>query len=223
MTLVHSPAPHPTYRLIPSQFPPIGVFDTVATAADLEAVLNLVGWTSDRLIQHRINRLPRSEWVYGRPNSSIIMASFLHIAPGGMRFNGPDLGAWYAAASERTGIAEVAHHLRREVVATGKPSLTRRYRTYVARLAGDYLDIRGQQSTRADVYDPQSYAASQTLGEQVRSSGGNGIIYDSLRHQGGVCVVVHRPSNIKDVTQAKHLDLHVEAAVPTITVTVLTA
>ena len=103
-------APSPAYRFIPSQFPPIGLFDTVATAADLSAVMELVSWTNDRLVADRIDRLPQSEWVYGVPNSSIVMAAFLHVAPGGMRFNGPELGAWYAADDVRTAAAEVGHH-----------------------------------------------------------------------------------------------------------------
>jgi hypothetical protein len=76
-------APRPAHRLIPSQFPPIGVFDTVATTADLVAVMELVGWTNDRLVADRIDRLPQSEWVHGVPNASIVMAAFLHVAPGG--------------------------------------------------------------------------------------------------------------------------------------------
>ena len=58
-------APVPRYRLIPSCFPPIGLFDTVATAADLNEVMELVGWTNDRLVVHRIARLPEHEWIYG--------------------------------------------------------------------------------------------------------------------------------------------------------------
>jgi len=54
--------------------------------------MELVGWTNDRLVAHRIARLPQHEWVYGRPNASIVMAAFLHVAPGGMRLNNGDLG-----------------------------------------------------------------------------------------------------------------------------------
>ena len=111
MTDALAPSPRPAHRLIPSKFPPIGLFDTVATAADLSAVMELVGWTNDRLVAERIDRLPRGEWLYGTPNSSIVMAAFLHAAPGGMRFNGPELGAWYAADDIRTAAAEVGHHL----------------------------------------------------------------------------------------------------------------
>ncbi|MBB3354322.1 hypothetical protein FHT70_004274 [Rhizobium sp. BK049] len=205
-------APHPSYRLIPSQFPPIGLFDTVARAADLEAVMELVGWTNDRLVADRIRRLPENEWVYGTPNASIVMAAFLHVAPGGMRFNGPDLGAWYAADNLKTAAAEVGHHLRREAVARGVATMARTYRSYTATLVGDYLDVRGEQTLRPDIYDGTSYAASQVLGEEVRSSGGAGILYDSVRLRGGVNVAAHRPRNIRDVVQADHFEITVFAA-----------
>ncbi|MFL5016904.1 MAG: RES family NAD+ phosphorylase [Rhizobium sp.] len=204
-------APRPSYRLIPSQFPPIGLFETVTRAADLEAVMELVGWTNDRLVADRIQRLPEDQWVYGIANASIVMAAFLHVAPGGMRFNGPDLGAWYAADDLRTAAAEVGHHLRREAYARSVATMARTYRSYSATLFGDYLDIRGEERLRPDVYDGTSYAASQVLGEEVRSSGGAGILYDSVRLKGGVAIVAHRPRNIQGVVQADHFEITVSA------------
>nr|WP_206117144.1 RES family NAD+ phosphorylase [Rhizobium laguerreae] len=197
--------------MIPSQFPPIGLFETVTRAADLQAVMELVGWTNDRLVADRIQRLPEDQWVYGVANASIVMAAFLHVAPGGMRFNGPDLGAWYAADDLRTAAAEVGHHLRREAVARGVVTMARTYRSYAATLFGDYLDIRGEQTLRPDVYDGTSYAASQVLGEEVRSSGGAGILYDSVRLRSGVAIVAHRPRNIQGVVQADHFEITVSA------------
>ncbi|TBY68138.1 RES domain-containing protein [Rhizobium leguminosarum bv. viciae] len=204
-------APRPSYRLIPSQFPPIGLFETVTRAADLQAVMELVGWTNDRLVADRIQRLPEDQWVYGVANASIVMAAFLHVAPGGMRFNGPDLGAWYAADDLRTAAAEVGHHLRREAVARGVATMVRTYRSYSAALIGDYLDIRGEQTLRPDVYDGTSYAASQVLGEEVRSSGGAGILYDSVRLRSGVAIVAHRPRNIRGVVQVDHFEITISA------------
>ncbi|NEI02117.1 RES domain-containing protein [Rhizobium leguminosarum] len=204
-------APRPSYRLIPSQFPPIGLFETVTRAADLQAVMELVGWTNDRLVADRIQRLPEDQWVYGVANASIVMAAFLHVAPGGMRFNGPNLGAWYAADDLRTAAAEVGHHLRREAVARGVTTMARTYRSYAANLIGDYLDIRGEETLRPDVYDGTSYAASQVLGEEVRSTGGAGILYDSVRLRSGVAIVAHRPRNIQGVVQADHFEITVSA------------
>jgi hypothetical protein len=207
-----APSPRPVHRLIPSQFPPIGLFDTVATAADLLAVMDLVGWTNDRLVADRIDRLPQNEWIYGVQNASIVMAAFLHVAPGGMRFNGPDLGAWYAADDIRTAAAEVGHHLRREAVARSVATMTRTYRAYTATLLGDYLDIRGQRAKHPDVYASDRYDASQKFGEEVRASGGAGILYDSLRRQTGINVVAHRPRNTADIVQADHFEISVSAA-----------
>lgn len=211
MTHVRASSPRPVYRLIPSQFPPIALFDTVTIAADLPSVLELVGWTNDRLVVERLNRLSENEWVFGIPNSSIVMAVFLHGAPGGTRFNGPDLGAWYASSDIRTGAAEVAHHLRREAVDRGRATMSRKYRTYTATLLGQYLDIRGQQTIRRDIYASDSYVASQKLGEQIRSSGGDGILYDSLRRQNGVNIVAHRPRNITEIVQATHFEITISA------------
>jgi hypothetical protein len=207
-----APSPRPAYRLIPSRFPPIGLFDTVATAADLSAVMELVGWTSDRLVADRINRLPQDEWVYGVPNASIVMAAFLHVVPGGMRFNGSDLGAWYAAGDIRTAAIEVGHHLRREAVARSVATMTRVYRTYIATLLGEYLDIRGRQATHPDLYASESYDASQKLGEEIRASGGAGLLYDSLRRRTGNNVLAHRPRNITDIVQTDHFEIAVSAA-----------
>lgn len=210
-------APNPSHRLIPSQFPPIGLFDTVARAADLDAVMDLAGWTNDRLVSERLARLPRTEWVFGRPNSSIVMAAFLHAPPGGARFSGPHLGAWYAADRLEVAIAEVAHHLRREAFARRKPAASRRFRAYRARLLGDYRDVRGFDD--AGLYATDSYGASQLFGEQMRASGVAGIVYDSLRHAEGVAICAYRPSLVIDVVQAEHLDIAVETAGPTISVT----
>jgi RES domain-containing protein len=206
---MRKPAPYPTFRLIPSKYPPIGLFDSVARAADLEPVMELAGWTNDRLVSERIDRLPQAEWVYGRPNASIVMAAFLHAAPGGGRFNGPDLGAWYASAELVTAVAEVGHHLRREAVARSVAEMSRTFRSYTARIAGAYADIRG---TRPEVHAPDDYTAGQALGEEERRSGSDGFLYDSVRRAGGSNVVAYRPSKVLEVTQAEHFEISVSAA-----------
>jgi hypothetical protein len=205
-------APQPTFRLIPSRFPPVGLFDTVATAADLAAVMELVGWTNDRLVAERVDRLPRHEWVYGRPNASIVMAAFLHVAPTGMRFNTSELGAWYAAAELKTAAAEVGHHLRREAVARGVADLKRTYRAYSARLEGECVDLRGARLEKPELYESSSYAASQQFGESVRASDRDGIVYESVRLRGGTNAVAYRPTKVQDVVQTDHFEIFVQAA-----------
>lgn len=200
--------PHPTWRLIPSRFPPVNAFEHVASADDLAAVMELEGWTNDRLVAERLARLPRAQWLFGTPNASVVMAAFLHAAPAGGRFNGPELGAWYCAAALATAVAEVAHHLRREALARGLPEMRRLFRGYTARLLGeDYLDLRG--AARPDLYAPSSYAAAQPFGEAARAEGRAGILYDSLRHTGGHNAAVLWPRLVTEVTQDAHYDVFV--------------
>lgn len=198
-----SRAPERTYRLIPSRFPPINALETVTNPSDLEPVLELEGWTNDRLVASRLRRLPESEWVYGRANASVVMAAFLHGAPQGSRFAGPELGAWYAASSPETSILEVANGIRREIALSALQQKTEELREYTARLDGTFVDICG---TRPDLHDPDpaSYPASQGFGQWVRSGPHDGIAYDSVRHAGGVNWVSYRPSRIRDVLQARH-------------------
>ncbi|MGH7015356.1 MAG: RES family NAD+ phosphorylase [Stellaceae bacterium] len=212
MTDVFTPAPRPSHRLIPSRFPPIGLFDTVATAADLAAVMELVGWTNDRLVTERIARLPQEEWVYGIPNSSIVMAAFLHVSPMGMRFNSPELGAWYAAGDISAAITEVGHHLRRETVARAAETTRRTYRAYTTTLLGKYLNITGRQAEHTDIYAPDRYDASQPFGENIRATNGTGILYSSLRRRGGIGIVAYRPRNITDILQTDHYEIAVSTA-----------
>lgn len=79
-------------------------------------------------------------------------------------------------------------------------------RTYAATLLGDYLDIRGQQATYPDVYASDRYDGSQKFGEDVRASGGVGILYTSLRRQTGINVVAFRTHNITDIVQDEHFE-----------------
>lgn len=198
-----SHAPERTHRLIPSRFPPIAAFETVTSAGDLEPVLELEGWTNDRLVAPRLRRLPKSEWVYGRANASIIMAAFLHGAPQGTRFAGPDLGAWYASSALETSVMEVVGGIRREIALSALEQKTEELREYTARLEGSFVDIRGM---RPDLHDPDpaTYPASQVFGRSVRAGPYDGIAYDSVRHPGGVNWVSYRPSRVQDVIQARH-------------------
>ncbi|MFD3189066.1 RES family NAD+ phosphorylase [Sedimentitalea sp. HM32M-2] len=194
-------APPRTHRAIPSRFPPVAAFDTVTSPDDLAAVMELEGWTNDRLVAHRLRRLPPRDWVFGRPNSSVVMAAFLHGSPAGARFSGRDLGAWYCAATAETALIEVLNGLRREVTLSGLTEMTAEYRGYLGRLSGWFVDIRG----RADaLHNPDSYAAGQVFGEQVRASAQAGISYDSVRDPGGWNLVCYRPPQIRAVTQGAH-------------------
>lgn len=192
-----------THRLIPSRFPPVNAFETVTRPDDLEPVMELEGWTNDRLVAARLKRLPRDEWVYGRANASVVMAAFLHGAPQGTRFAGAALGAWYASEALTTAAVEVANGIRREVVLSALQQKTEEMREYTAQLTGDFVDIRGAHPELHDP-NPATYPAAQRFGQTVRAGPHAGIVYDSVRHAGGTNWVAYRPTGVQDVLQGRH-------------------
>lgn len=131
------------------------------------------------------------------------MAAFLHGAPQGSRFADADLGAWYAASTLETSVLEVVNGIRREISLSALEQKTEELREYTARLQGDFVDIRGG---RPDLHvpDPSTYPAAQIFGRSVRAGPHDGIVYDSVRHQGGVNWVSYRPTKMLDVLLARH-------------------
>ncbi len=203
------PAPAGTTRLIPSRFPPIPAFDAVASHDDLAAVMDLEGWTNDRLVAPRMVRLPRTEWVYGRPNASVVMAAFLHGSPGGLRFSDESLGAWYGSTHLNTALLEVANGLRKEIALSALTQKSESYRQYKSDLAGEYVDIFGAHPEYHDP-DDASYPVAQAFGRRVREEDTRaGIRYESVRHPGHENWVCFHPSLVLNVIQADHFKIEV--------------
>jgi hypothetical protein len=196
-----------TSRLISSRYPSVGLFDEVSSAADLEAVLELEAWTNDRLSTQLgiLNTIPRAEWVLG-PMATVVMAAFCHPPAGGGRFSGPERGAWYAGRRLDTALAESVHRRTAELEEVGHFDTRMQMRLYQADFAGEFHDLRGLRTRHPEVYDPDSYAASQRLARRLFDEGSNGILYDSVRHAGGECIVCFRSPLVRKVRVAAHYE-----------------
>ncbi len=202
-------APAGTTRLIPSRFPPIPAFDAVTAADDMAVVMDLEDWTNDRLVAPRLARLPRAEWVYGRPNASVIMAAFLHGSPGGLRFSDASLGAWYGSTHLTTALLEVANGLRKEIALSALTQKSEIYRQYKSDLVAKYVDIFGAHPEYHDP-DDASYPVAQAFGRRVQDENTRaGIRYESVRHPGHENWVCFRPSLVRSVMQADHFKIEV--------------
>ncbi len=194
-------------RLIPSRFPTVGVFDRIAEAADLEALLELEAWTNDRVSTELgiLHVVPREEWLVGRPNASVVMAAFCHPRPGGARFSGADRGAWYAARTLETALAESIYHRTREIAEVGALETRMHMRLYHADFRAAFHDIRLRRREYAPLYDPESYVESQRFGIRLLQQDSNGVVYRSVRHD-GECVACFRPRLVLNVRVAAHYE-----------------
>jgi hypothetical protein len=192
----------PAFRVISSRFPPIHLFERVASAEDWDALYYLESLTNSRL--RDVELVPHGERAFGA-GASVIMAPFTHLNPDGSRFADDTFGAFYAAARLATSIAETRYHRELFLRATHERPTEVDMRSYLCDVAANFHDIRGEQDRMPDIYDPDSYAASQKLARALKAGGSNGVVYDSVRHAGGHCLAIYRPRLIQNLRQGAHL------------------
>jgi hypothetical protein len=196
----------PCYRIIPSRFPPINLFERVTDPADLETVLDIESMTNDRL-RNEVGslNLVRPEDRISGPGTSPIMAAFTHLPPYGSRFTDGSFGVFYAGRTLETAIAETKYHREAFLRATSEPRIELDMRVYAVDLDAVLHDIRGMRDIMLGIYDPSSYTASQALAIEIRNSGSSGFAYDSVRKPGGECVAIFKPRVLSNCRQERHL------------------
>jgi hypothetical protein len=193
------------YRIVSSRFPPVSLFDRITEPGDLEAVIAVEAMTNDRLRQEvgDISLVPVEDRVVG-PGSTPIMAAFTHLNPEGGRFTDSTYNAFYGGLTIDTAIAETKYHREWFLAATEESRpIDIDMRVYLARLDGELHDVR--EGAPAVIYDRSSYSVSQVLGRCLRSQESNGIIFNSVRDEGGTCVAVFRPRLLSGCRQERHL------------------
>src|SRR5574339_1100357 len=145
----------PCHRIVASRLPTIHLFERVADPADWEALYQLESMTNPRIRNEvgELSLVPVADRVSG-PNASVIMAPFTHLSPQGTRFTDGHFGAYYAAESIETAIAETRFHRENFLRATSQPTMELEMRCYLADVACELHDLRGGRSTMSAVYDP---------------------------------------------------------------------
>lgn len=196
----------PCWRIIPSRFPPIQLFERITDPSDLEAIFELDSITNPRLHEEvgNLDLVVVEERVSG-PGTSVIMAAFTHLNPSGGRFSGRHNSVFYGAKTLSTAISESRYHRERFMQNTGQPATQLDMRVYSIDLTGKLHDLRGKKDELPLIYDKDDYAASQQLASTLRKSKSNGLVYDSVREQNGECAAVFRPSLLSNARQERHL------------------
>ena len=88
----------PCFRLIPSRYPTVGLYDAIADPADLDVVFAIEALTNPRIRDEigQLQLVPPDERVSG-PGATPVMAAFTHLNPDGSRFSDGSYGVYYAA------------------------------------------------------------------------------------------------------------------------------
>jgi RES domain-containing protein len=184
---------------------------------DLTSLLELEGATNERLLGEAglLSGITVRELVFGLSYSHIVNAAFTHAKTFGSRFNGPERGAWYAGFSLETAGIEVAFHKSEELREINwQDKETFLYADFLADFRGEFHDIR-EDFRFAKCLNPMSYAASQKLAEELLDKGSAGVIYPSVRHSGGTCIVCFRPALVNNVRKGGQVSVEFENALAT--------
>ena len=206
-----------THRLIPARYTDRdeSVLGRLTDDPDeLNALFELEGATNDRLVGEAglLPGITVRELVFGLSYSHIVNAAFTHANPFGSRFNGPERGAWYAAFARKASELEMAYHKSRELQEVHwQEKETFSYVDFLADFRGAFHDIRGDARFRSCL-DASSYKASQRLAGELLERGSAGVVYPSVRHEGGTCIVCFRPALVNNVRKGSSISITFENA-----------
>ena len=199
------------YRIIPTQYPPIHLFEDVADADDWDVLAELEMRVNPRLRAQvgDIHLVPRERRVFG-PGASVVMAPFCHVNPHGSRFSDGSYGVYYGASRLDTAIAEVAYHAGLFFARTHEPAAREDYRVLKGAIDARLHDLRGDGW--AHTRDPDDYRPPRALGRALRDAGSDGVAFMSVRHAGGHCIGAFWPDVVALPDQNKHIAFHWDGA-----------
>jgi RES domain len=194
-----------THRLLPAKYSPN--YDSVLTAIaddeDLAQVFDLDNATNARLLaeQNRSPGISTRELVFHVPYYHVINAAFTHANPLGARFSSPQRGAWYAGFELATSKAEVLFHKSVEFAEIDwREREEVEYDDYLADFTAPFHDLRNlEQPETENILSPLTYVYSQRLAAELLEQGSLGVIYPSVRREGGICVACFQPSVVANV------------------------
>jgi len=120
------------------------------------------------------------------------------LCPRESRFSKGAFGVLYGAESTATAADEVSYHHTLRLRAAGAPSGTSVILAlWSFTVRDDLVDLRAHPDPA--IHHPDSYAASQSLGHDLRKQRAGGVIYRSARRPGGECLGVFIPRLIERV------------------------
>jgi hypothetical protein len=190
------------HRLVPSHFPPISLFETVADPEDLELLYAVEALTNDRLRDEAgdLRLVATSDRISG-PGSTPVMAAFTHIGVAS-RFTDGHYGVYYAARTLQTAIAETRYHRKAFLRATQEPDTELTLREYIGKVAQPLHDIRSPGHW--ELHQPDDYSPSQRFARQLREQESPGLYYSSVRDPGEECLAAFKPRALSIPVQGSH-------------------
>lgn len=202
---------HKAWRIIASRYPPINLFERLTPDPGVwDALIKLEELTNPRVrdATGQIHLVPPERRISG-PGASQVMACFAHVNPKGSRFSDGNYGMYYCANSLETAIAETVYHFEQFAADSGDPERYEDMRVLLGSIDHTFLRLdQVDDSVREPLLNPDSYAQSQPWGTEQREAEYNGIVFPSVRDEGGMCLGAFWPNTVNIPVQERHLQYH---------------
>lgn len=136
------------------------------------------------------------------PGATPVMAAFTQVGAES-RFSDGSFGIYSAARTLDTAIEQTKFHRARFLAFTQEAPGEIDLRVDVGEIAKPLHDIRGDND--GALHAPETWAASQAFGAELRAVRSWGLVYRSVRHPGGECIAALRPPAVTIPRQGPHL------------------
>jgi len=196
------------WRIIASRYPPIALFERVSNdPAVWDVLIELEQATNPRMRDEagQIALVPPERRVTGS-NASWVMAPFTHINLNGSRFSDGSYGVYYAARSLQTAIKETGYHFARFAADSNDPPRREDMRVLLGSIDARLHDVsKLDDVSKRRILDANSYAHSRTFAAALREDDSDGVVYPSVRDEGGMCFAAFWPDVPNRPVQERHL------------------
>jgi hypothetical protein len=196
-----------TYRAINSCYPPCNIWeDVLRHSEDWKLAFELEAMTNPRVRQEvgDISLIPEARMVKGQ-HSWWLISAFTHPRPG--RFSDGSFGVYYAANQQITALKEKAYWVARFMDNTDEPHISTQVRILVGSADCKLHDIR-EKTAWESFYYLDDYRESQALAVRLRDANSDGIVYQSVRDEGGECIAIFWPDVLPIPLQGDHISFH---------------
>ena len=194
-----------TYRIIPSNCPPISLFEEDLPDEEERQLSYILEGLSSQRTGEQVN-LPSSlnlDDTEDAEGYNTINAAICYIG-NPSRFTNGDYGVYYAAFDKQTAIDETVYW--REKILSDPPVppckvIMRVYTSNVLDEVGELVDVSDDELA----HELTDYNYSQNLAAGLRDQGEFGLLYNSVRSSGGQCIAVFKASIMSPAKQSGHL------------------
>lgn len=185
------------YRLIPSRFPPVDLYERVAPSEDWPVLQEVEELTNPR-VQARRRLANHARVDESSPKlQNWNHAPFTYLNPEGTWLLDPFIGALELADCLQSALAGSVRKRELFLSRTGEPAMDLDMRVFCTRVKGSFADLRDMDPTLTQ-------SARWRLGEELLNEGSCGAMFKSPYREAGISLAVFDGGVLERSVQSEH-------------------